>query len=163
MLKKKGIKTTLSDAEVEAAKAVDLRMQAQGGSDTKTLLPGEGNVGTYKELVKSGQRGDNITPHHMPSAEYMKTQGVAKNDGVCMNMEQPSPGNGGRHRQTRSYGKGADLSETPREALARDVMDARRIYQEEGLYTPEIRKSLQEVVDMNKRLYPEIFNKVGGN
>lgn len=35
----------------------------------KTLLPNEEKVGTYKELVKQGTAFDNITPHHMPSAE----------------------------------------------------------------------------------------------
>ena len=132
---------------------------SQGDTQTGTLLPGEGDVGTYKDLIKSGSRGDNLTPHHMPSAEYMESYGVPKNNGVSMNMEQPSPGVGGRHRQTRSYGRGSDLTEIPRDALARDLMDARRIYQNDGLYTPEIRKSLQEVLEMNKLLYPEIFNK----
>ena len=128
----------------------------------KSLLPGEGNVGTYKDLVKSGSRGDNLTPHHMPSAEYMRENyGVPKNYGVSMNMEQPSPGAGGRHRITRSYGNGSDLTETPRDTLARDIMDARRIYQNDGLYTPEIRGSLQDVIDTNKRLFPEIFKKPG--
>ncbi|SDP16349.1 RHS repeat-associated core domain-containing protein [Clostridium gasigenes] len=32
----------------------------------------EGKIGTYEELVKLGKRGDNITPHHFPSAEFMK-------------------------------------------------------------------------------------------
>ncbi|MER2089872.1 MAG: LXG domain-containing protein, partial [Sporosarcina sp.] len=49
----------------------------------KPLLPGEGKVGTYEELIDAGTRGDNITPHHMPSAKYMQTNtGVHKNDGV---------------------------------------------------------------------------------
>jgi RHS repeat-associated protein len=133
-----------------------------GGNTPKTLLPGEGNVGTYKELVKGGSRGDNITPHHMPSAEYMKgNYNVPKNNGVSMNMEQPVPGSGGRHRMTRSYGNGSDLTEAPRDALARDIMDARKVYQNDGLYTPSIRRSLQEVIEMNKRLFPEIFRKAG--
>lgn len=130
-------------------------------SEAKQLLSGEGKVGTYKELLKSRRKGDNITPHHMPSADYMKNRGVAKNDGVCMNMEQPTPGVGGRHRATRSYGSGGDPTETPREALARDVRDARKIYQKDGVYTPEIRKSLQEVIDKNKELYKDIFKKNG--
>lgn len=124
---------------------------------TPKLLPGEGRVGTYRDLVKSGVKGDNLTPHHMPADSFMKQQGVKRNDGVAMNLEQPSPGTGGRHRRTRTYGRGADLNETPRQALARDIRDARKIYQEDGLYTPEIRKSLQEVIKKNKELYPDIF------
>jgi hypothetical protein len=79
-------------------------------------------------------------------------------------MEQPSPGTGGRHRQTATYGlTGQGLQDylnlTPRDALARDTWDARRIYQTDGLYTPEIRRSLQDVVEMNKNLYPDVFKK----
>lgn len=33
----------------------------------------------------------------------------------------------------------------PRDALARDIIDARNIYIKEGLYTPEIRSGLLEV------------------
>ncbi|NLW48402.1 MAG: hypothetical protein GXY86_13855 [Firmicutes bacterium] len=94
----------------------------------------------------------------MPSAEYMKNQGITKNDGVCMNMEQPSPGVGGRHRLTRSYGSGCDLTETPRKALARDILDARKIYQDEGLYS-EVRNSLIEVIKKNKEFFKNIFIK----
>lgn len=84
---------------------------------------------------------------------------IHRNNSISMNMEQPSPGVGGRHRMTRSYGNGSDLTESARDTLARDIMDARRIYQNDGLYTSEIRRSLQEVIDMNKRIFPEIFKK----
>jgi hypothetical protein len=35
------------------------------------LLPGEGVVGSYGELVKRGRRGDNLTTHHIPSNAFM--------------------------------------------------------------------------------------------
>ena len=127
--------------------------------EKKKLLPKEGEVGTYKDLIKNGEKGDNVTPHHMPAADYMKSKGVSKNDGVAMNVEAPYPGEGGRHRQTRSYGKKSDLNETPREALARDINDMRKIYKNDELYTPEIRKSLKEVIRLNKELYPDLFEK----
>ena len=127
--------------------------------EKKKLLPKEGEVGTYKDLIKNGEKGDNVTPHHMPAADYMKSKGVSKNDGVAMNVEAPYPGEGGRHRQTRSYGKKSDLNETPREALARDINDMRKIYKNDELYTPEIRKSLKEVIKLNKELYPDLFEK----
>ncbi|MGR5997492.1 T7SS effector LXG polymorphic toxin [Bacillus cereus] len=129
------------------------------------LLPGEGKVGTYEELIDAGTRGDNITPHHMPSAKYMKTKAeVHKNDGVSMNMEHPHPGKGGRHRQTETYGMtgkklDAYLNLEPRDALARDIIDARNIYIKEGLYTPEIRSGLLEVIKLNKTKYPNIFDR----
>lgn len=131
----------------------------------KTLLPGEGKVGTYQDLIDAGTRGDNITPHHMPSAKYMETTaGVHKNDGVSMNMEQPTPGSGGRHRLTETYGLiGQELQDylnlSPRDALAHDIWDVRRIYQNDGLYTTEISGSLLEVISMNKHMYPNLFQK----
>ncbi|WP_284777593.1 PAAR-like domain-containing protein [Agrobacterium sp. lyk4-40-TYG-31] len=133
---------------------------AKGTRVTKPeLLPDEGKVGTYGDLVKAGTKGDNITPHHIPSSNRMAKEGVAKKDGVAINMEQPTPGSGGRHRSTFTYGNQADMNMTPRDALAAGVWDARRIYQSDGLYTPEIRKSLQEMIQMNKTNHPTIFEK----
>jgi hypothetical protein len=125
----------------------------------RPLLPQEGSVGTYGELIKKGKKGDNLTPHHMPADSLMKSNGVKQKDGISMNMEQPTPGTGGRHRRTRTYGRKTDLSEIPREALVRDIKDARKIYREDGIYTPEIRRSLQEVIQKNKELYPNLFKK----
>lgn len=151
------------DKTVTTFPLIDFKITTQGTG--KSLPPGEGKVGTYEDLIDAGTRGDNITPHHMPSAKYMETNaGVHKNDGVSMNMEQPTPGSGGRYRQTETYGlTGQGLQDylnlSPRDALARDIWDARRIYQKDGLYTPEIRGSLQEVIEMNKNLYPNLFKK----
>ena len=128
----------------------------------KPLILGEGKVGPYEELIDAGTRGDNMTPHHMPSTKYIKTKAeVHKNDEVSMNMEQPHPGKGGRHRQTETYGitgkKLEDyLSLQPSDALARDIIDARNIYMKEGLYTPEIRTGLLGVIKLNKK-YPNVF------
>ncbi|WP_339229365.1 hypothetical protein [Aeribacillus sp. FSL K6-2833] len=130
----------------------------------KGLLPGEGKVGTYKQLIKQGKAFDNLTPHHMPSAEKMKKADIKRNDGVSMNMEQPHPGTGGRHRRTYTYGLSGEklndyLNLSYRDALAHDIWDARRIYMKDGLYTPKIRKSLRDVIQLNKELYPELFKK----
>ncbi|WP_085990923.1 hypothetical protein [Oceanobacillus senegalensis] len=82
------------DKDGVAAKRVDKVEDV--ASKSNPLLPGERKVGTYEELIDAGTRGDNITPHHIPSAKYIKTKAdVHKNDGVSMNMEQPHPG--GRH------------------------------------------------------------------
>lgn len=129
-----------------------------GGSGTPRLLPGEGRVGRFGDFDDARVTGDNLTPHHMPADSYMRSRGVSRDDGIAMQIEQPSPGTGGRHRATRTDGRGADLSETPRQALARDVMDARRIYQDQGLYTPEIRSSLQEVIRQNASAFPDILH-----
>ncbi|OEZ96195.1 hypothetical protein DUGA2_63890 [Duganella sp. HH101] len=126
---------------------------------TKRLLPGEGNVATYGELIAAGSKGDNITPHHIPSAKHMSQYDISKNDGIAINMEQPVPGVGGRHRETFTYGTTADVDMTARGALATGVQDARKIYQNDGLYGPDIRKQLQELIRQNKATYPTIFEK----
>ncbi|WP_139377096.1 ribonuclease YeeF family protein [Halobacillus hunanensis] len=128
------------------------------------LLPTEGKVGTFKELVKQGTAFDNITPHHMPSAAKMKQAGVKRNNGVSMNMEQPHPGVGGRHRETYTYGLSGNKLEDYlnlgyRDAFAHDILDARRIYMKDGVYTPEIREGLLNTIRKNRELYPELFNK----
>lgn len=61
------------------------------------LLAGEGTVGRYGELLKLGRRGDNLTPHHVPSNAYMvaKVSGYTRNMGIAIMMEHPVPGAGG--------------------------------------------------------------------
>ncbi|RDU23581.1 RHS repeat-associated core domain-containing protein, partial [Anaerosacchariphilus polymeriproducens] len=128
------------------------------------LLKGEGDVGTYKELIDAGRRGDNLTPHHMPSAEYMKNNGISRNNGISMNMEQPAIG--GRHRLTDTYGRNMTDAEkanyyslSPRDALAHDLWNAREIYIQQGKYTHEIREGLLDVIKRNKSDHPNLFNK----
>jgi uncharacterized Zn-binding protein involved in type VI secretion len=129
--------------------------------NASTLLPGEGRVGTYEALRKAGKRGDNLTPHHIPPDEYMKQKvpGYTTQKGLAINMEMPVPGTGGRHRRTSSFGRSPDLTLPPRRTLARDIMDARRIYREDGLYTPAIRDSLRDLIKQNKSAWPGAFGK----
>ena len=127
-----------------------------------TLVPGEGAVGTYSELNKAGGKGDHLTAHHIPSDAYMKVKvpGYTRDKGISIWMEHPSPGAGGRHRKTLSYGSPPDLSLSPRQALAREVWDVRSIYRQEGLYTFDIRRSLQQIIQLNKSTWLSTFNKV---
>lgn len=149
----------------EGVQSAQVSTQAPGAANTvgstsvttkPALLPGEGQVGTYRDLVAAGSKGDNITPHHIPSANRMAAEGVSKGDGIAINMEQPSPGVGGRHRATFTYGSQADSAMTPRNALAAGVRDARKIYSSDGLYTPQIRSALQQVIDLNKVSHPTV-------
>ncbi|MBD2782970.1 RHS repeat domain-containing protein, partial [Xenorhabdus szentirmaii] len=122
------------------------------------LLPGEGGVGAYGKLP--GVPGDDLTGHHMPSAEYMKQRfGKSKRETIAMQMEHKYPSNKGRHPLTRTYSRRPFLDETPREALARDIKDARKIYRDQGLYTKAIKKGLKETITQNKDTFPEIFKK----
>lgn len=140
-------KATKGAKTVEKVSAVEKSAKGTG----KSLLPNEGKVGTYKELVKQGTAFDNITPHHMPSAAKMKQSGVKRNNGISMNMEQPHPGTGGRHRETYTYGLSGQklkdyLNLSNRDALAHDIWDARKIYIKDGLYNSEIRQGLKSVM-----------------
>lgn len=161
----KGVKMTAKAAEaVNKAKKVPVEKVNGVKGLGEALLTNEGKVGTYKQLVKQGTAFDNITPHHMPSAEKMKQSGIKRNDGVSMNMEQPHPGTGGRHRETYTYGLSGEKSKAYlnlsfRDALSHDILDARKIYIKDGLYTDEIREGLREVIKRNKELYPHLFDK----
>lgn len=88
----------------------------------------------------------------------MKQHGVSKGDGIAINMEHPHPGAGGRHRQTFTYGSRADEALSPRDALGRGVRDAKRIYEQEGLYGPDIRRALQDLIEQNRRANPGLFD-----
>jgi len=123
------------------------------------LLPGEGQVGPYNDLIATGIKGDNLTPHHVPSANYMSQYGVSTGKGITINMEQPVPGIGGRHRMTFTYGSAADVGMAPRKALAEGVWDLRQIYQKEELYDSFIRNQLKELIQQNKNTFPDMFMK----
>ena len=146
-----------TDKAVDAARTVEHGTEAASGA--KKLLPGELQVGRYEDLVKAGRKGDNITPHHIPSDNHMAQHGVKKADGISINMEHPHPGKGGRHRETFTYGTQADVKMSSRDALAAGVRDARKIYREDGLYGPEVRGALQDVIKQNKQAHPDLFLK----
>jgi hypothetical protein len=125
------------------------------------LLPGEGEVGTYKDLLKEAKPGDNVTPDHIPYAAFMSKFGKKNIDGICMKIKHYHPGEGGRHRHTRSYGntQNAESTLSPRSELATDIWDRKKIYQEDGLYDFTIRESLQNVIKQNKETLPDVFEK----
>ena len=131
--------------------------QDGGSAQNSQLIPLEGDVGTYKSLKDAGHKGDNVTPHHIPSNKNMAQNGVKKNDGVSINMEQPQ--SGGRHRETFTYGSQADSKMSSRDALAAGIKDAKAIYKQHGLYNSKIKSALRQVIQMNKDKYPHLFNK----
>ncbi len=75
---------------------------------SNSLLSKELEFGPYGSL--DDVPFDNLTGHHMPSNFYMKEKfGIEMNDSFALNLEQISPGIGGRHRRTFTYGfKGRD-------------------------------------------------------
>lgn len=77
----------------------------------------------------------------MPADAKMKQSGIKRNNAISMNMEQPHPGTGSRHRKTYAYGLSGQklknyLELNNRDALAHDIWDARKIYiKEKMVYT----------------------------
>jgi hypothetical protein len=125
----------------------------------KSLLPGEGTVGTYAELGKISKRGDNLARHHIPNDNYMASRGIPKSEGVSIMVESPTPGSGGRHREIHKEMPSQDITLNPRQALAESVKRAREVYKKDNLYSPEINSSLQDVIKQNKERFPNMFNK----
>ncbi|WP_212927493.1 hypothetical protein [Oceanobacillus sp. J11TS1] len=77
-----------------------------------------------------------------------------------MNMEQPHPGVDGRHRETYTYGLSGNklqdyLNLSYCDALAYDILDARRIYIKQGVYPSEIRAGLLNAIRKNRELHFE--------
>ena len=133
------------------------------------LLLGECDGGTYKQLKNNGTPGDSLTPHHMPANQYMRNNTHPLelwdyNTGGAINMFDPRPLPGtGRHQLTTTYGRMPRSSYynqlSPRDALAHDVREVRRIYQRQGLYGPRVRQGLQQAIETNKKNYPLTFQK----
>ena len=92
-----------------------------------------------------------------------KVPGYTTDKGIAIMMEHLSPGKGGRHRQTTSYGKSPNLSLSTKETLAQEVWNVRSIYLHQGLYNKEIRKSLQGLINLNRLTWQGNFDKVGLN
>jgi hypothetical protein len=88
-----------------------------------------------------------------------KVSGYTRNMGIAIMMEHPVPGEGGRHRQTLSYGQAPDLSLLPRQVLAREIQDLRSLYQREGIYTETIRQGLQAIIRLNQSAWVGVFEK----
>ncbi len=150
-----------SPATVVPRGSVSVPIVPRSAEKGAKLLPTEGNVGTYRDLIRVGSKGDDITPNHIPSANRMAREGVSSGDGIAINMEHPFPGVGGRHRRTFTFGTQADINMSARDALAAGVWDARAIYRADGLYTPQMRSNLQDLIRMNKSQHPTIFKRPG--
>ncbi|TAE61635.1 MAG: hypothetical protein EAZ76_13610 [Nostocales cyanobacterium] len=88
-----------------------------------------------------------------------KVTGYTTDQGFAIMMEHLSPGKGGRHRLTVSYGKRPNLNLSPRIVLAQEISDVRSIYLSQGLYNKKIRESLQALIKLNKVTWQSIFIK----
>lgn len=134
-----------------------LKIVQNGVKDsTKPLMKKELKVGEYGKMTKN-YKEEGLDYHHMPSTKQMEKYGVKKNEAISMGVQHD------RHTLTRTY-KGGNKpilknKESPRDALARDVYDAKQIYQDNGKYNQNVRQSLQEVVKQNKGKFPNLYKK----
>ncbi|CAO4845719.1 MAG: hypothetical protein CNLJKLNK_01332 [Holosporales bacterium] len=157
----RGLIVVSASGVVKGVRGVKLnpKVSQNFAKNTKQLLPGEGRVGTYGELGKLSKKGDNLSVHHIPNDQYMKTHGITKSEGISMTVEDPVPGAGGRHREIHKELQRQDPNLAPRDALAQAVSRVREVYQNDGVYTPEIRQSIQEVIAQNKKTFSHLFEQ----
>lgn len=87
----------------------------------------------------------------------MKKYDIDPKDGIAIMMEQPTPGIGGRHRLTRTYGRSPNFNSTPRNELARDIIDMKRIYEQDGVYNLDINSSFQKIIHEWKHMRSDLF------
>ena len=112
------------------------------------------DVGPYNVLRKMiAGSGMNATAHHVGQTTLMKRfiPGYVRSTGPAIVV----PGQG---HISNIVGRGrlnniARVFANPRDLLARDIMELRRVY-------PDIpRAKLQELIQLNKKMYPEAFKK----
>ena len=76
--------------------------------------------------------------------------GVDTKNGFAMLLETAYRNKGSRHGKTQSFGRPSEaykawyLSLSPRDALANDLKDLRRVLQSEGLYDENARESIRK-------------------
>lgn len=121
---------------------------------------GELEVGTYNSLYHANkQRGitKSITPHHGPSDAYMQNLGIynySHGRGITINLDIS------RHIRTRTFGNANPIRGlTPRDELARDIVNVRNILRQDNIYNSYADQQLQRWIAENKRAFPHIFNK----
>jgi RHS repeat-associated protein len=135
------------------------KVEIEVGVAAAPLLEEELAIGKFDDLVAAGSKGDNLTPHHIPSAKRMQAAGVKAGDAMAINVQHPVPGSGGRHRMTFTYGTSADANLPLRDALGKGVADLRRVYRECGIYGQEVRGALRSYIAESKAAFPKLFSK----
>jgi hypothetical protein len=57
-------------------------------AEANRLLANEGKVGTFNQLDRMRVKGDNLTPHHLPSDAFMKARvpGYTRGEGIAMDL-----------------------------------------------------------------------------
>jgi hypothetical protein len=116
-----------------------------------------GDAGKYKELTEDTPYKDDKHVHHMPSRKYLEDNGMGTDEGFSGVMPKK------QHYQTRTYGRNNLDTSTPyRTEIGRDLADYVRILKRDGLWTPRVRRSLQQGLDNFRREFPDLFKRIVG-
>ena len=117
---------------------------------------------TDKSRVENGEREFIVGKFYYEKGEME----LAMDDSWAMNLEQPKMA--GRHRRTFTYGLSSDSRAkqlydklTPRDALAFDLYDTKRILLEDEVYDSYARMRIQGYIDdyTSDEDFQEIFDK----
>lgn len=106
-------------------------------------------VGRYGDLKNTNgpyaDVGDNVEGHHLVSKEFLERYGIDIKDGIAINMHKI------RHSGTHTYkARESFIPEyfelDPREALAFDLKQVRKIYRDAGFDRKEVNNAVREVI-----------------
>lgn len=124
------------------------------GRAADDVLKAESNlwkVGTYSEL-KGTQAG--LNAHHVGQSALMKKMVEGYSHSSAPSILVPEVG----HIFKGPFGRVSTSTSgltTPRQVLSRDIMELRRVYGPQGIPN----SSLQQLIQMNKTMYPGAFAK----
>jgi hypothetical protein len=134
------------------------------GKVTRPLVPGEGRTGIHTNVRNQNRREglSQVESNHLPPASFLRRHGVRPEDGVTMNTQQIHGTRDGRHFDFHQLPEVRNLTRPMdqtggRDALSRCIRGMRETYQRDGVYTPDIRRGLQDVIRQNRREHPELF------
>jgi RHS repeat-associated protein len=115
-----------------------------------------GEAGRFKDLDDRAVTGDNLTPHHMPQAAMKFTN---RADGGAIML----PHN--EHEMTRTYGgrgigtRNADTGLSFRQVLAKDILDVRRIAQQEHGDPGYYNQGIKDLLAYYRTNFPHLMKK----
>lgn len=107
------------------------------------------HVGRYKDLSNTdgpyADKYDDVEAHHLVSDLYLQKYGIHRDSGIAINMHKD------RHSGTPTYKAGHKLIPEyfeldPREALAFDLKQVRKIYRDAGFDRKEVNDAVREVI-----------------
>ena len=148
-----GVVQTCATAYTADGYAAMIGMPVKSGAKKSVAKLGEFSVGAYKDLHG---KIPGLDAHHVGQSALMKKMvpdyDHATAPAILVPLEGHTKRKGVLGVVSRNTGKGAPT--TPRDVLARDLKEMRRVYQDKD---NRINPQLQELSRMNKTMYPDSF------